>query len=46
MTKPERELVQAVIEAFRWHDRAKHGKSMARLREAIDALAKAMEGAK
>lgn len=38
MTKAERELVQSVIDAFNWHDKMKHGKSMARLREAVSQL--------
>lgn len=38
MTKTESALAQAVIDAFHWHDTVKHGKSMARLREAVSAL--------
>lgn len=42
MTKSERELVLEVISAFHWHDKVKHGKSMARLREAVNNLERAM----
>lgn len=38
MTKHEKELVTEVINSFTWHQAMKHGKSMARLREAVQAL--------
>jgi len=38
MTKNERELVTEVINSFQWHQAMKHGKSMARLREAVANL--------
>lgn len=39
MTKTEKELVQHVIEAFMIHDKVKHGRSMAVLRESVKKLA-------
>lgn len=35
---------QNVVNAFRWHENRKHGKSMAQLREAVAALEGMLRG--